>query len=507
MAAPVVFQREWTVEINKMFNEMFFDDTAAILRVPAPLLERKPEAFIPQLLSLGPYHRSKLEKFIDSPCAELRISVAERYKVKSAVTLSWILRQSGKDFECIVEIMNRMRPEIESFYCLPSSTEGEYCKNFALMMAIDSSFLLQFLNYMLSFSISTLNLDPATDNFLAVYFLCIRHDILKLENQIPLPVLKEVLDYVKETIDDKSIPLLTNCCTLSPFPFDIRRDIPEKLIAEMEKEPHILGCIHTSLSQVLKMRSGDEMQVLEMPSGDETQKGRMGIVMHKFNGILNKPVTWIRRFLPSVPGFGIGGLCPAVPDPAVYLSQGMSARQLVTAGIKLKSFPKVPDYIRLDSGTLYLPEIRLAGMGAEIWLRNMLALEFNDALRPKYVTRYVALMGHLIQSPNDVRILVDGHVISPGLSYLTDERIFKMWQDLRQPFIVGIMTKVHKELYEALREWAKRSYWKNKIKRKVCGLYDFVLSWKFVAPVAAFSGLLMTALQTYCNFHHCSRER
>lgn len=484
MAAPLVFHREWSVEINEMFND---DDdhplpsTAAILRVPAPLLEMKPEAFIPRLLSLGPYHRSKLEKLIDSPCAELKISMSERYKVKSAVTLSQKLRQSGKNFKCIVEIMNRMRPEIESFYGLPSSTEGEYSKNFALMMAVDSSFLLQFLNIMFSLSISTLTLDPATESFFRAYFWCIGHDILKLENQIPLPVLKEVLDYVKETIDDESIPLLTNCCTMSPFKFDIECGIPQKLIDEMEKEPHILGCIHTFLSIVLQMQSGTKRQ-----------KGRMGILMHKFNDTLK---NWI------------SGLLPAVPDIAVDFSEGMSARQLVKAGIKFKSFNKFPDYIRLDkySGTLYLPHICLNDIVSDVWLRNMLALEFNDALRPKYVTRYVDLMGHLIQSPDDVRILLDRHVISPGFFQLTDECTAKMWHDLRQPFIIGSVTAVHHEILDAFWEWFKRSYWKNKIERKVCGVYDYVSSWKFVAPVATFLALLMTAIQTYCSLYHCSR--
>lgn len=344
MAAPLEFRKDWTIEVKEMFADDDPDNslprTAAILRVPTPLLKMKPEAFIPQLLSFGPYHHSKLEKDIDSPYAGCKISMAERYKVKSAVMFSKKLRQGGKNFKSIVEMMNQMRPEIENFYRWPISTEGEYSQNFALMMAIDSSFLLQFLNTLSESPKLTLTLDPETQRFCMTYYACVLHDIIKVENQIPLFVLKGVLDYViEDTINNEILsfnhllPVL--CENLSPFPYVITCIAENKrniLIAEMAKEPHLVGCIHRFLSEF-------------------------------------------------------------------------------------------PNYIRLDkySGTLYLPQIFISDIGTEVYLRNMLALEFNDDLRPKYVTHYVALMGNLIQSPDDVRILVDRHVISRGMFNLSEE--------------------------------------------------------------------------------------
>jgi len=121
-----VFRREWIVQINEMLNhddDNPLPNTPAILRVPTPLLKMKPEAYIPQFLSFGPYHHSKLEKDIDSPCAERRISMAEAYKGKLAVILSQKLRHFEKNFKSIVEMMKRMRPEIESFYRWPTSTD------------------------------------------------------------------------------------------------------------------------------------------------------------------------------------------------------------------------------------------------------------------------------------------------------------------------------------------------------------------------------------------------
>jgi hypothetical protein len=323
-----------------------------------------------------------------------------------------------------------------------------------------------------------------------------------MENQIPLFVLKEVFDYVKEAF----VPSLSfndllgeTCDVLSPFLYpDIAENERKILIDAMAKEPHFLGCLHKSLSVVLDIQ----------PGGEER--------MDKFNSILQKLVTWIRRFLPTVLEMEIQlqkfvkwirSFLPTIPPTELLFPNGMSAVHLARAGIKFKSFSKMPDYIRLDkeSGTLYLPHIIVGDISAEVYLRNMLALEFNDALRPKYVTRYVALMGTLVQSPDDVRLLVDRQLISRGKFSLTDECIAQMWHDLRQPFLRGSLTKVHSELIQTFSEWFEKSYWKKKIARKVCGVYEYVSSWKFIAPLAAFLGLLMTAIQTYCSLYHCSR--
>ena len=140
----------------------------------------------------------------------------EMYKAKSAAMLSQQLHKLGKGFKSTVDIMEQMRPEIKHFYhCLPT-TDPE---NFALMMAVDSYFLLHFLIFL-----STRPRDKKKEIFLstprdekkhaddhrpgctATFSLsaendmieigslheCIKCDILKLENQIPLAMLRAV---------------------------------------------------------------------------------------------------------------------------------------------------------------------------------------------------------------------------------------------------------------------------------------------------------------------------
>jgi len=97
----------------------------------------------------------------------------------------------------------------------------------------------------------------------------ITHYIIKLENQIPLCVLKGVYDYMTKTRDAQSFPfnhlLLDMCQEVSLFPCDILCLVIAKhelniLIYEMANELHPLGCNHTSLSKALLMQSGDESQ-------------------------------------------------------------------------------------------------------------------------------------------------------------------------------------------------------------------------------------------------------
>jgi len=203
------------------------------------------------------------------------------------------------------------------------------------------------------------------------------------------------------------------------------------------------------------------------------------------------------------------------PNIERQILKGISAGQLDRAGIKLKSFSNMADKIRVEmedcSGTLYLPTIAVSDPTTEVFLRNMVALEFNDASRQMSVTRYVALMGCLIQSPDDVRLLKDRDIIYQEYSPFTDEAIVALWNSLSQPSFTGALmnvsdVKVTRALEEVLAKNYRKLYYWNEIKqmiwgfKTIWGLMDYFSSWKFIAPLSGFLILAMTAIQTYCTF-------
>ena len=133
-------EAEWIVQVNDMlYND---DDESrraheyAILSVAMPLRKTKPEAYIPQFVSIGPYHHSTLDKDYSS-CAGRKISRAEMCKGKAAARLSQKLSEHGKSFKSIVKMIENMQPKIESFYHLPNSSsttkEEEQSQNYALI--------------------------------------------------------------------------------------------------------------------------------------------------------------------------------------------------------------------------------------------------------------------------------------------------------------------------------------------------------------------------------------
>jgi len=59
------FRKEWVEQVEEIFyHTRTVANTGAIPRMATAMLKVKPEAYIPQSLSLGPYHHWKLEKDI-----------------------------------------------------------------------------------------------------------------------------------------------------------------------------------------------------------------------------------------------------------------------------------------------------------------------------------------------------------------------------------------------------------------------------------------------------------
>lgn len=522
-----MFRKEWVVQIKEMLNtddENSLPKVFKLLRVATFLLNEKPEAYIPQFLSLGPLHHWRLEKnYMDSSSVRGKLSKTETYKCSCVAKLSKKLRNGGKSFYNIVDMIEQMMPEIAGFYDWPISTtkEDDYSKNFALMMAVDSSFLLRFLFNLFRFhdlsqpmganddsNPSNAKLDADVVRLcstLRFSFVC---DIMKLENQIPLYVMKGVFEKLKETlIIDKShqetliidkghryfnLLLQKMGKEFSPFRVPEIGEAERKQMNLIDDEPHLLGCMHSFVSPFLQMIACGQAR-----KPNQTLLARLKMFFEKLL------MRLCRRFLTTNPNI------------ERQILKGISAGQLDRAGIKLKSFSNMADKIRVEmedcSGTLYLPAIAVSDPTTEVFLRNMVALEFNDASRQMSVTRYVALMGCLIQSPDDVRLLKDRDIIYREYSPFTDEAIVALWNSLSQPSFTGALmnvsdVKVTRALEEVLAKNYRKLYYWNEIKqmiwgfKTIWGLMDYFSSWKFIAPLSGFLILAMTAIQTYCTF-------
>ena len=91
-------------------------------------------------------------------------------------------------------------------------------------------------------------------------------------------------------------------------------------------------------------------------------------------------------------------------------------------------------------------------METEVLLKNMVALDFNDANHVDFVTRYIAPMHYLVDTPDEIRVLSEFGVIgqrSPMLGN-QDIAVAGMWKGMCNPFFTGPSGKLGSELHEVL---------------------------------------------------------
>lgn len=495
---PLVIKEEWVVQVRKMLHDKNYE--VALPRVATALKNVNPEAYIPRFISLGPYHHWKLKRDIASSArgtfqsGSLKISTAEAYKVKSAAALSQRLPNHGKSFQSIIAAIERKRSDIEQFYDWKIK-EGENYSNFALMMAVDSTFLLCFLfSLFTSETAGTLpsgSSRPEDDmsNFSALQ-PCIKCDILKLENQVPFSVLKEVFENVKEALSDadheRQFPYLLKKTYTVLSPFDVS-DIDSLDTETVAERTHLLDCMQAMVSPFLDMKADIKGEEPDLP-------------------LFQKLKLFLEDVAATVCGIFIRH--PSKTGHHDFLN-AYNAGQLDKAGIKFQSFSDPQQDIRFDkySETLYLPRITVSHIHTEVFLRNMVALEFNDPARRNSVTRYVGLMDCLIDTPNDVSLLRDSDVIRRRSLMLTDEYVAKMWDGMCQPFFTGHL-ELPEEIKETLREVLIKKYYKSKIKSALLEFYEEYLSrpWKVIALFIGFCVLVVTVLEGYCTFYKCTRQ-
>jgi Plant protein of unknown function len=100
-------QNQWIVTICQIMNgesEIAHDQAVSIFEVPKPLLTIKPELYVPQILSLGPYHHLRDE-----------VQHMERYKIASAKRVQNQLREMMR-FQDLVDVFEKLEYHIRAHY-------------------------------------------------------------------------------------------------------------------------------------------------------------------------------------------------------------------------------------------------------------------------------------------------------------------------------------------------------------------------------------------------------
>ncbi|CAN6221917.1 unnamed protein product [Urochloa humidicola] len=572
---PVFDEARWVVQIRHSLQEGLAgddddDDTGipvSVFNVPKQLRAHKPEAYTPQFIALGPYHHWRPELY-----------EMERYKLAAARRAQKRLA-AGLKLEGLVEQFKRLERKVRAHYHRYLDFSGE---TLAWMMLVDGAFLLEFLQIYAPAAVidgedvaagvgrdggaKALRRLPSRMAHLvdfagrkAAHNLILR-DMLMLENQVPLFLLRRILEPqcgapsagggsdAGEILARMVAGLMRELC-----PFKMMESFPD---VDVAKHAHLLEVLYYILlpkpadddDSAADGANGDdgdydiEEQAADGGGGEERRKpgGAAGCdyVKQLFLAVwgivsgltsttaagpmryVTKPVEFAIkapwRMLAVVPGVGsfVSGADESTANPsssaggAGYLTRPPlleeimipSVTELANAGVKFVPTAGDLSTIAFDAktATFSLPMVTMDS-NTEVVLRNLVAYEAAAAAGPLVLARYTELMNGIIDTDEDVAVLRRRGVVLNRMK--SDGETAKLWNGMARSVRLTKVAFVDRAVEEVNRYYNGR--WRVKAKRFM-RKYVFS-SWQVLTFVAAILMLLLTTLQAFCSVYTCSR--
>ena len=522
---------KWVNTIRRTLERELEEDTdqipVCIFTVPRTLMSSHPNFYTPHQLPLGPYHYWRPD-----------LSEMESYKLSAARKLQ--NQFQSDNFQNLVEKLVKLEPKIRACYHKYLNLNAE---TLAWMMALDASFLLEFLqiysvkeNEVLSRVSSRMTHLLDYSKRKSAHYVILR-DIVMMENQIPLFVLRKVLKFLlmsSESADDMLISMLLGLCKeLSPFKMvelektkvlehshllDSLYDIMVPRLEELQIEITIedveedrseteqenegsaidLNLVKSILSElwntVSELNIGP-MRCLKNASASMTRK--LGLCWTILNELLNlsasnggiEPENESARNNQQLPP-----LAEEIAIPSVTQLSNTGVRFLPTKGnISTINFDT-------EKAAFYVPMISLDA-NSEFVFRNLVAYEISHASGPMIFSRYIELMNGIIDTEEDVRLLREGGIIFNHLK--SDQEVANLWNGMskcksirltKAPFLDKVIEDVNKYY---------NSRWKVKIRKFM--KHTVFCSWQFLTMLASILLLLLMAVESFCTVYKCIR--
>ncbi|XP_039119037.1 putative UPF0481 protein At3g02645 [Dioscorea cayenensis subsp. rotundata] len=533
----------WVIQIHQYLEEGTEDDhgiPVTIFSVPNSLRVSNPEAFAPQLIALGPYHHWQPELY-----------EMEWYKSSAAKRARNRLHE--QKFQQLAEHFVKAKKLICAHYHRYLDFNDE---TIAWMMILDTSFLLEFLQIFVPEESKVLQQVPSRiSHFVdnqgrkSAHDVILR-DIMMLENQVPLFLLRVCLEFQCSSLEeaDDVLTLMLNGFMRALCPLNMMQNFPcidvtqhahllELLYSILVRKPQEQNC--EAIIDISEDQTDAGKSIYETDDDDSSKINQFFIASWKAasgqNGsnilyikklLSSKPMKFLVKvpwkIITSLPVFSI------LKKPVEYLlssetsvnsknemsssNQNInnqplieeimipSVRELVNAGISFSATKGDVTTIQFDikTATLYLPTVKL-DINTEVILRNLVAYESSVVSGPLVFTRYTELMNGIIDTDEDAKLLRERGIILNKMK--SDSEVAKLWNSMsrsvrhtRVPFLDKVIEDVN-NYYD--------SRWKVKT-TKFMKKYVFG-SWRFLAFLAAIFLLLLTSLQAFCSVYSCAR--
>ncbi|KAM7508289.1 hypothetical protein LguiA_018742 [Lonicera macranthoides] len=500
-------EQRWVDQISKNFNKEYAIDISdvpvSIFNVPKAISDFKPEAYVPQVIALGPYHHFRPELY-----------QMERYKV--AAVQSFLNSHQNPDVQpLLIDKLKQLDPTIRACYHKYLDLDDN---TLVWIIAIDGLFLLDLLRaYSDGFSGNKM-----TQNSV----LC--RDIVIQENQYPAILLKEIrkilqfVDVDENNYDYELYKMLRDFCIAhSPFPLRVKLEPPPNSFPL-----HLLDLMYHLILSAMPARirskksASKSARVAPVDSFSNKAKEAVEIEMMKEDLILNvKDIMNIKSSL--VIGGGGEAWRPvqpvqSVPWERIYNLLGLKSTpskvdETNTPIVEEISIPSVTNLSKAagimfqpaggirdvefneKECTLYLPVITLNN-NTEVLLRNLMVYEAAISNSALELTQYVDLMCGIIDTAEDAKMLIESGIIK---GELTSEKTADLFNGMNKSG--GNVRNRTKEKINAYFNKKPRvkvyRFWKKKV-------YD---AWKALTVLSTILLLLMLILQSFCQVYGCAR--
>ncbi|KAG2723200.1 hypothetical protein I3843_02G137500 [Carya illinoinensis] len=530
----------WVIQIRRTLEEELDQDDAevpvCIFNVPKALLVSAPDSYIPQQVALGPYHYWRPELY-----------EMQRYKLAAARRIQKQLL--SRKYQNLVDQLTRLDQRIRACYHKYLDFNGE---TLAWMMAIDASFLLEFLQTYAIQEGKVLTRVSSSMSHLVDYagrksaHNVILRDVVMLENQIPLLVLGKILEFQLSSLDSSNDMLFSMlmgfCKEISPF--KRMEDLPK---IQVSQGSHLLDFLY----QMIVPKVEEPSEITEAGDRDEGIEGKensptdSSYVKQALDGIwklLSKtnggPIRLIKKVLQSravkvilkLPWTILSNLpvFKIIKQPVEYFFSNKEVKPKDEASSSNDSISKppsveeisIPSVIELSTsgirflptngsistiafdaktGTFYLPTISL-DVNTEVVLRNLVAYEASNASGPLVFTRYTELMNGIIDTEEDVKALRESGILLNCLK--SDAEVTNLWNGMSKSIRLTKVPFLDKVIEDVNKHHSGR--WSVKV-GDAFKLY-VVGSWQFLALLAVIFLLLLMILQAFCSVYSCTRN-
>ncbi|KAK6120495.1 hypothetical protein DH2020_045753 [Rehmannia glutinosa] len=472
-------EQQWVKQIRQTLDEELEEETheipITIFTVPKAIMLTSPDSYIPQQISIGPYHHFRAGVYD-----------MERYKV--AATKRNQKELQNVKFQDFVNHLITFELRVRASYQRPVTLGPEAL---AWMMAVDACFLFEFFQVcgvkkgkVLTKTPSRLaNLIDLSGNKTA--HNAILRDIVLLENQIPLFVMRMLLEFQFSSLDLADELLLDMLIGLSGeiSPFKIVGG-PQKIAI---KEP--LEWIKTIIfSKPLKL-------ILQLPWTILTKIPIIKMMKGPIENMLSTFKTDKEKTDEDKSSSNSNNKPPLLEEIKIP-----SVTQLFEVGVKFLPTNEGITSINFDEKnlTFYIPIIEL-DVNSKVVLRNLVAYEACSASGPLILTRFVELMNGIIDTDEDAKLLCQRGIVINHLK--SEKEVADLWNGMSKSVRLTKVPCLDKVIGDVNKYYNGR--WKVKVgnfmKKYVFG------SWRILTFLAAIMMLLLMCLQAFCQVYSCSR--